>query len=65
MHNIYFIFQKNEFPGVSLIKNPKGPILHLGNVQKDDAGTYICTASNGVGSMSADQIELKVLCELL
>ena len=42
---------------------PKGPVLRIPNVLKDDAGTYICTASNGVGSMSADQIELRVLCK--
>ena len=42
---------------------PKGPILHIPNVAKGDAGTYVCTASNGVGSMSADQIELRVLCK--
>ena len=33
------------------------------DASKEDAGTYICTASNGVGSMSADQIELRVLCK--
>ena len=48
-----------------MTKLPKGPILHIPIVEKEDDGTYICTASNGVGSMSADQIELKVLCESL
>ena len=49
--------------GLSKTSMPKGPVLRLPNVLKEDAGTYICTASNGVGSMSADQIELRVLCK--
>jgi hypothetical protein len=32
-------------------------------VRKDNAGTYMCTASNNVGTISADQMELKVLCK--
>ena len=49
--------------GLSKTSMPKGPVLRIPNVLKEDAGTYICTASNGVGSMSADQIELRVLCK--
>ena len=45
-------------------RSPRGPILHITKVRKEDSGTYTCTASNGVGTMSADQIELKVLCKL-
>lgn len=62
-------FQSGEYPRLSSSNLPqmssrsKGPVLHIPNVSKDDAGTYICTASNGVGSMSADQIELMVLCK--
>jgi hypothetical protein len=59
------LLQSKDFPHSSFVKSPKGPVLHLPNVQKSDAGTYICTASNGVGSMSADQIELEVLCEFI
>lgn len=55
--------QSQTFPHASLVKAPKGPVLHIPNVEKSDAGTYTCTASNGVGSMSADQIELLVLCK--
>ena len=44
-------------------RSPRGPILHIAKVRKEDSGTYICTASNGVGTMSADQIELNVLCK--
>jgi len=29
--------------------NDSGYVLHLVNVQKKDAGSYICTASNGFG----------------
>jgi len=35
--------------------------MEIDNVRKEDSGTYICTASNNVGTISADQIELKVL----
>ena len=37
--------------------------MEIDNVRKEDSGTYICTASNNVGTISADQIELKVLCK--
>jgi hypothetical protein len=37
--------------------------MEIDNVRKEDAGTYICTASNNVGTISADQIELRVLCK--
>jgi len=30
--------------------NASGYLLHLVNVQKKDAGSYICTASNGFGN---------------
>ncbi len=50
---------------VGLPSSPKGPVLHIANVQKDHAGNYICTASNGVGRISADEIELLVYCEYL
>ena len=46
-----------------VVKRPKGPGLRIEKVRKEDAGTYICTASNNVGTMSADQIELRVLCK--
>ena len=60
---IFSSFQNSQYPHSSLVKSHKGPILRIPNVQKEDAGTYVCTASNGVGSMSADQIELLVYCE--
>jgi hypothetical protein len=32
-------------------------------VRRGDAGTYMCTASNNVGTMSADEIDLRILCK--
>ena len=66
-----FIFQSADYgtSGTNIARkigsnrSPRGPILHIAKVRKEDSGTYICTASNGVGTMSADQIELNVLCE--
>ncbi len=57
------VFQNGEYPRTPTSKSPTGPVLHIANARKEDSGTYICTASNGVGSMSADQIELRVLCK--
>ncbi|CAB4068956.1 unnamed protein product [Lepeophtheirus salmonis] len=49
-----------EYPRTAKNKPPKGPILEIPHVRKEDSGIYRCTASNGVGVMSADQIELDV-----
>lgn len=62
MFLLIFFLQDGSFPS-NFPPNPKGPILHIPAVKKDHAGTYICTASNGVGSISADEIELLVYCE--
>jgi len=35
--------------------------MEIDNVRREDAGTYMCTASNNVGTMSADEIDLRVL----
>ena len=37
--------------------------MEIDNVRREDAGTYMCTASNNVGTMSADEIDLRVLCK--
>jgi len=39
----------------------RGPIMQIDNVRRGDAGTYMCTASNNVGTMSADEIDLRIL----
>ena len=38
--------------------------MQINNVRRGDAGTYMCTASNNVGTMSADEIDLRILCKL-
>ena len=68
--NNFFLFQSSEYgitsngARITSKRAPRGPIFHIAKVRKEDAGTYICTATNGVGTMSADQIELNVLCTL-
>ena len=37
--------------------------MQIDNVRREDAGTYMCTASNNVGTMSADEIDLRILCK--
>ena len=39
--------------------------MEIDSVRREDAGTYMCTASNNVGTMSADEIDLRVLCKFL
>ena len=69
-YNDFFLFQSSEYgitsngARITSKRAPRGPIFHIAKVRKEDAGTYICTATNGVGTMSADQIELNVLCKL-
>ena len=69
-NNLFSQFQSSEYGMTSngarrlgSKRSPRGPILLIQKVRKEDAGTYTCTASNGVGTMSADQIELNVLCK--
>ena len=70
MKRIFFQLQSSEYgitsngARITSKRAPRGPIFHIAKVRKEDAGTYICTATNGVGTMSADQIELNVLCTL-
>ena len=55
------VFQEGSNYGSSRIA--RGPIMEIDNVRREDAGTYMCTASNNVGTMSADEIDLRVLCK--
>ena len=52
---------KDGVPG-SLF-NASGHLLHLVNIQKEDAGSYICTASNGYGDDATSVSVVEVKCE--
>lgn len=39
------------------------PFYVIENMDRHKGGTYICTASNGVGQTASSQILLHVLCE--
>ena len=43
----------------------QSPTMSLASVDQQDAGTYTCTASNGVGSPARAIINLQVLCKLI
>ena len=59
--NDIFAFQDGSSYGSRRIA--RGPIMEIDNVRREDAGTYMCTATNNVGTMSADEIDLRVLCK--
>ena len=41
----------------------EGLSLELGQVERDDGGTYTCTASNGVGAPAKAHIEVEIKCK--
>ncbi|PVD27513.1 hypothetical protein C0Q70_12675 [Pomacea canaliculata] len=41
-----------------------GPILSLGTAQRDDTGSYKCTASNGLGNASV-VVDVQIECKIL
>ena len=57
----FSLFQEGSNYGSRRIA--RGPIMEIDNVRRGDAGTYMCTASNNVGTMSADEIDLRILCK--
>ena len=57
----FYFFQEGASYGSKRIA--RGPIMQIDNVRRGDAGTYMCTASNNVGTMSADEIDLRILCK--
>ena len=58
---LFLFFQDGSSYGSKRIA--RGPIMQIDNVRRGDAGTYMCTASNNVGTMSADEIDLRILCK--
>lgn len=40
-----------------------GYLLNLNDVQRQDAGIYQCTASNGIGQPVSGEMRLHVLCK--
>lgn len=58
----------NSFPqdGIlpSGIQVQNGPLLSLVDVQRQHAGVYQCTASNGIGQPVTSDIKLNVLCKI-
>ncbi len=56
-----FVFQTGLLP--SGRDREEGLSLILRDVQRTDAGVYVCTASNGVGNSASAEINVSVKCE--
>lgn len=46
------------------VSSPSPGILQLKNLQPDQEGTYICSASNGIGSSVQSNVVIQLLCKL-
>ena len=46
-------------------KTQEGLSLELQNVGRQDAGTYVCTANNGVGEEAHAEIHVDIKCKLV
>jgi len=57
----HITWTKDGVPGSQF--NASGYLLHLVKVQKKDAGSYICTASNGYGDDATSVSVVNVKCE--
>lgn len=44
-------------------KDQEGLSLELKNVGRHDAGTYVCTANNGIGREASAEINVEITCE--
>ena len=44
-------------------KTQEGLSLELQNVRRQDAGTYTCTANNGVGQEASAEIQVEIKCK--
>ena len=49
--------------GVSNFSYPSGQRLIIRNVNRTEAGTYRCTASNGIGKTALDVMHVNVFCK--
>ena len=41
----------------------EGLSLELRSVSRQDAGTYVCTANNGVGEEASAEIQVEIQCK--
>ena len=46
-------------------QSQEGLSLELRNVGRRDAGTYVCTASNGIGKEAHGEIQVDITCEYM
>ena len=44
-------------------KTQEGLSLELESVRRQDAGTYLCTADNGVGQEASAEIQVEIKCK--
>lgn len=44
-------------------KTQEGLSLELQSVRRQDAGTYTCTANNGVGQEASAEIQVEIKCK--
>ena len=56
-----FVFQSGLLPSRRV--SQEGLSLEIKNVKREDAGVYVCTASNGVGKPASAEINVRVECE--
>jgi hypothetical protein len=60
---LVWFFQSGLLP--SGLATEEGLSLELRQVQRDDAGVYVCTANNGVGPTAKANIEVEIKCKFL
>lgn len=62
-HFKLFSNTQNTFLFIAGEEKVSSPFYVIENMDRHKGGTYICTASNGVGQTASSQILLHVLCE--
>lgn len=60
---LFYKFSNNMFSFIAGEEKVSSPFYVIENMDRHKGGTYICTASNGVGQTASSQILLHVLCE--